>query len=230
MTTAASDRQTLSDEVTSEHEALRALLDAATAPAPPGDARAPLRAMDSFVAGMCEHLGAEADVLHPAARAFLPDGRSAVAASVPCHQTLQRQMRVLEQHLWGDARNEPAEMSSLREEIEGTFAEHARHDEALASRLDEALDPDERRHKAAQLRQAAMQAPTRPHPHAPQRGPLARPVRWLAGRWDDVLDTVDVRSTAGRRPTRAPRPLGLWGGYVVGHAPASRADRPLPPV
>jgi hypothetical protein len=179
---------------------------------------------------MCEHLGAEADVLHPAARKVLADGRSAVAASVPCHQTLQRQMRVLEQHLWGDARSAPGEMAPLREDVEATFDEHVRHDEALASRVDEALDPDERRRTADELRRAAMQAPTRPHPHAPQRGPLARPVRRLAGRWDDVLDTLDVRSAAGRRPARAPQPLTLWGGYVVGHPPASHDDRRLPSV
>jgi hypothetical protein len=230
MTTSPTDWQTLADEVSSEHQALRSLLEAATGAAPPDDARAPLRALDSFVVGMCEHLGAEAEVLHPAARKLLPDGTSAVAASAPCHQTLQRQMRVLEQHLWGDARSAPAEMAPLREDVEATFAEHVRHDEALASRVDEALDPDERRSKVDQLRRATMQAPTRPHPHAPQRGPLARPVRWLAGRWDDVLDTVDVRSTAGRRRARAPQPLSLWGGYVVGHSPASRDERRLPPV
>lgn len=230
MTAPTSDPQTLADEVTQEHEALRALLEAATQAAAPDDARAPLRAMDAFVVGVCEHLGAEADVLHPTARKVLADGSSAVDAALPCHQTLQRQMRVLEQHLWGDARTAPGEMDEMRGDIDATFTEHARHDEALAARVDEVLDPGERLHTIEEMRRAAMQAPTRPHPHAPQRGPLARPVRWLAGRWDDVLDILDVRSAAGRRPARPPQPLSLWGGYVVGRAPAAQDERRLPRV
>jgi hypothetical protein len=225
MTTPTAQPVTLADQVTSEHQSLRALLEAASQPPPADDARAVLRSMDAFV------LGAEADVLHPAARQLLPDGDQAVAASVPCHRTLQRQLRMLEQHLWGDARSAPAEWAALRDELEATFTEHVRHDEALASRVDEALDPAERLRKVDALRHAATLAPTRPHPHAPQRGPLARPVRWLAGRWDDVLDTVDVRSAAGRRPARPRRPLGLWGGYVVGRPPTVGQDgRPQPPV
>ena len=235
MTTPTSDAQTLSGEITYEHDALRALLEEAAQPAPPDDARAPLRALDAFVVGVCEHLGAEADVLHPTARQVLPDGRSAVQESVPCHRTLQRQMRALEQHLWGDARSAPAEVEDVRRQLDETFAEHVRHDEALAARVDEALDPDERRRKAEELRRAAMQAPTRPHPHAPQRGPLAKPVRWLAGRWDDVLDTLDVRSAAGRRPPHTPHPPNLWSAYVLGQVPARTAataqdERRLPPV
>lgn len=222
MTTPTTEPKTLADEVTSEHVALRALMEAARAEPPPDDARARLRALDAFVVGVCEHLGAEADVLHTAARKVLPDGRSAVAASAPCHQELQRQMRMLEQHLWGDARTAPADLTALQSDLDATFTEHVRHDEALAARVDEVLEPDERRAKADELRQAAMRAPTRPHPHAPQRGPLARPVRWLAGRWDDVLDAVDVRTAAGRRPARPPQPLGLWSGYVVGHPPTGQ--------
>lgn len=229
MTTPTTGPQSLADEVTSDHVALRALMEAADSEAPPDDARARLRALDAFVVGMCEHLGAEADVLHPAARQVLPDGESAVAAAAPCHQVLQRQMRMLEQHLWGDAATAPADLDRLRTDLDATFTEHVRHDEALAARVDEALDPDERRAKVDELRRAATRAPTRPHPHAPQRGPLARPVRWLAGRWDDVLDTVDVRTAAGRRPARPPQPLSLWSGYVVGQPPAGQDERPLPP-
>ena len=48
MTTPTSDPQTLADEVAYEHEALRALLEAATEQAPPDDARAPLRAPASW--------------------------------------------------------------------------------------------------------------------------------------------------------------------------------------
>lgn len=224
MTTPKSDRPALADEVTSAHRTLRPLLEAASQQAPPDDARAALRSIDAFVVGMCEHLGAEADVLHPAARRLLDDGASAVAASVPCHKALQRQMRSLEQHLWGDARSAPGELEALRDDLASTFTEHARHDEALAARVDEAVEPEDRRRLVDDLRRAATRAPTRPHPHAPHRGPLAGPLRRLAGKWDDVLDTVDVRSAAGRRPPAPRRPLSLWSGYVVGRPPA--ADRP----
>ena len=228
MTTPLSDPRSLADEVASRHVVLRALLEAAGQDARAEDWRAPRQAMDAFVVGVCEHLGAEADVLHPTARRLLPDGRTAVAAAAASHQALQRQMRVLEQDLWGDATSAPTDLGALHERVGAAFREHARHDEALATRVDQALDPDERRRAVEDLRRAAMRAPTRPHPHAPQRGPLARPVRWLAGRWDDVLDTLDVRSTAGRRPARPRKALGLWGGYVVGQAPAAQDD-PRPP-
>lgn len=230
MTTPTSDPQTLLEQIAGEHATLRSLLQAAMQPAPPDDARAPLRSMDAFVVGLCEHLGAEADVLHPAARDLLPDGKSAVAAAAPCHQELQREMRMLEQHLWGDARSAPAEFTALHDEIEATFAEHARHDEELAARVDDALEPDQRRAAVDDLRRAATRAPTRPHPHAPVRGPLARPARWLAGRWDDVLDVVDVRSAEGRRPAPPKQPVGLWGGYVLGRppAPSGQEDREAP--
>ena len=228
MTTPTTDPQTLAEQVAREHAALRALMEAAESEPPPDDARARLRALDAFVVGMCEHLGAEADVLHPAACEVLPDGKSAVAASAPCHQVLQRQMRTLEQQLWGDATTAPADLDRLRTDLDATFTEHLRHDEDLASRVDEALEPEERRAMVDELRRAATRAPTRPHPHAPQRGPLARPVRWLAGRWDDVLDTLDVRTAAGRRPAPPPQPLGLWSGYVLGRPPPVRQDdRPV---
>lgn len=225
MSTLTSRPETLADEIRTEHSALRALLESATQPAPPDDARAGLRAMDAFVVGLCEHLGAEAEVLHPVAQELLPDGESAVADSAPCHTSLQRQMRMLEQQLWGDARSAPIGLSELRDQLESTFDEHVRHDEALAVRVDEALDPEERPRKVEELRRAAAHAPTRPHPHAPQTGPLARPVRWLAGRWDDVLDAVDVRSAAGERSARPRRPLGLWSGYVVGRPPTVEPGR-----
>jgi hypothetical protein len=224
MTSLSGEPQTLAEQIRTEHSALRALLEAATQPSPPDDARAGLRAMDAFVVGVCEHLGAEAEVLHPVAHELLPDGASAVAEAAPCHTSLQRQMRMLEQQVWGDARSAPTEMAELRDEIESTFDEHVRHDEALAVRVDEALDPEQSRLKAEDLRRAAAHAPTRPHPHAPQTGPLARPLRWLAGRWDDVLDTVDVRSAAGERSARPRRPLGLWSGYLVGRAPTADPD------
>lgn len=230
MTTPTTDPQTLTAEVKNEHLALRALLEAATEPAPPDDARARLRAMDAFVVGVCEHLGAEAEVLHPTAQELLPDGATAVRESAPCHTSLQRQMRTLEQQLWGDARSAPAELSDLRDDLEATFDEHVRHDEALAARVDEALEPEQRQLKVDDLRRAALHAPTRPHPHAPQSGPLARPVRWLAGRWDDVLDTVDVRSTAGERSARPRQPLGLWSGYVVGRSPEVEPERQQDPA
>jgi hypothetical protein len=224
MSSISSEPQTLTDEIRTEHGALRALLQEATQPAPPDDARAGLRAMDAFVVGVCEHLGAEAEVLHPAAQELLPDGAAAVATSAPCHTSLQRQMRTVEQQLWGDARSAPTELSELRHDLESTFEEHVRHDEALAARVDDALDAEQRRHKVDDLRRAATRAPTRPHPHAPQKGPLSRPVRWLAARWDDVLDAVDVRSTAGERTARSRKPLGLWSGYVVGRPPTAEPE------
>lgn len=220
--------QTLRDSVTGAHRALQSLLEAAGQPPPPEDWRAPRRAMDAFVVGMCEHLGAEAGVLHPAARRHLPDGAAAVAAARGTHRALQRQMRLLEQDLWGDARAAPVDLGALRRDIDATFHEHARHDEALAGRVDGALDEDARGRALADLARAATRAPTRPHPHAPQRGPLAGPARWLAGRWDDVLDTMDVRSAADRRTPRPRKALTLWGGYLVGQAPPASREEPPP--
>lgn len=224
----ATGPQTLAAAVTGDHRALRLLLEATGQPPPPEDWRAPRRATDAFVVGMCEHLGAEADVLHPAARRLLPDGAAAVAAARGTHRALQRQMRLLQQDLWGDARAASVDLGALRRELDATFREHARHDEQLAGRVDEALDEDARGRALADLHRAATRAPTRPHPHAPQRGPLAGPVRWLAGRWDDVLDTLDVRSAADRRAPRPRKPLSLWGGYLVGQAPPGQHDERPP--
>jgi hypothetical protein len=202
--------------VTRSHEELRQLLDVSEDDRELHDRR---REFDAFVVAMCEHLGAVEQVLHPAVRRHLPDAD--VEASASCHRGLQRRMREVEQIVWGDARVQPSHLAQLRDELCEGVAEHAAYDEPLAQRLDEALDPAARRQLVEAFTQAALRGPTRPHPYAPHTGPLVRPVRWLAARWDEVLDVMDVRTVAGRRPPRRTRPVGLWGGYVLGRPPTS---------
>jgi len=198
------------------HHELRQLLDVAEDDRELHDRR---REFDAFVVAMCEHLGAVEQVLHPAVRRHLPD--TDVEAGASCHRELQRRMREVEQIVWGDARVEPSHLAQLRDELGEGLVEHAAYDEPLAGRLDQALDPAGRLRLVGAFTQAALRGPTRPHPYAPHTGPLVRPVRWLAARWDEALDVMDVRTVAGRRPPRRTRPVGLWGGYVLGRPPTS---------
>lgn len=205
-------------EVLSVHEQLQALLEQSAAPAPTADPRAPVRALDAALALLCEHLAAVEAVLHPAARHRLPDQGAAVAASVASTRRAQRSLRAVQQQLWGDSRGGSESRAELAQDLRRVLEQHRGHDEELARLLDLVLTDDGRAEVVGRLEDEARRAPTRPHPHLPHRGPLAPLARRWAGRWDDVLDVMDVRRVEGRRPAAPPRSVGLWGSYLLGRA------------
>ena len=59
-------------------------------------------------------------------------------------------------------------------------------------------------------------APTRPHPHAPHRGPLGR-LAFRVDAWrDHAMDVMDGRHAPVPRRMRTVREPGRWARYLLG--------------
>lgn len=206
---------TLRAEVGAELDRVRALLEHATGADTDDEPRGRMRALDGALGQLCGQLSAGEQVLHPAALRSLTDGPSRVRAALRAVRGQQARLRRLQQQLGGDARERCASPTELAAELSALLDEHARSAEGLAAALDDALGPAERERVVRELGTAVSRASTRPHPHAPHRGPFASLSRSALARWDDLLDVMDVRAVAGR-PVRPPRPLGRWGSYLMG--------------
>jgi hypothetical protein len=129
---------------------------------------------------------------------------------------LQRIARLAERRASGDALAAAVNLRRVRARLSAALDEHVRVEYQLLDRLTATLPADRLDRLAADYAAVLSHAPTRPHPHAPHRGPLVGVVFHL-DRWrDSLLDTMDGRHAPTRR-TAGPRPrAGRWGSYLLG--------------
>jgi hemerythrin superfamily protein len=138
----------------------------------PLDAAARMQAAErtsQLIAELVRHAVAEEEYLYPAVREKLDRGDAIAEFEIAQHEAAERTMIELE-------RLDPVnvEFRNTVRRLEVQVREHAGQEEAdLLPALAAVLSTDERRDLAMKLAIAKAMAPTRPHPSAPDRPPLA---------------------------------------------------------
>ena len=126
--------------------------------------------------------------------------------------------------LTGDTHLQATPLSAFADEVLARLGDHVRAEGQVLAGLVEVVPHDRVAELAADLAAATATAPTRPHPHTPHTA-AARLVSRLDALVDRVRDVLDNRvSSTGRAPVPA-RPLGRWGGYLMGAGPRTDSDR-----
>jgi hypothetical protein len=190
---------------------------ARSAPSPVADPRHSSRAVDATIAALSAHMSVAEAILYPAARRGLPDGERRTGELYARNHEIVWVLREIEQVLYGDARGPRESFEDLVTALDQTTRRLAEDSDRLVVDLEAALGPERSARLAEDLRAALRHAPTRPHPHLPRSGPLARVAKRVAGWWDHALDVMDAREGAGVQ-VREPAPPGLWGWYLLGRA------------
>ena len=106
-------------------------------------------------------------------------------------------LRLFECRLAGDMFAAPLPAEVVYQHLEQCLRSYRAAERALVSRAEERLSPADCERLAAEYRAALTRAPTRPHPHGPHTGPLARLAFGMHGAWDRILDGVDSRPGVG---------------------------------
>jgi hypothetical protein len=175
----------------------------------------------SGIVWLSAHLAAVDRVVHPAIRRHLPRGDNRLADLKRARNTLQRDLRALEQLVAGDVHARGVVANAVVDDVHARLRGHADAEHALIDELARALGPDRSAELSGHYARALADGPTRPHIHKAHDG--------LAGRlWfsidrirDHVLDVLDSRRVPIPRQRSARRSVGRWGHYALG----TMADR-----
>lgn len=189
-----------------------------------GDGRADSLAAVTWVA---THLGAVGRVLHPVLSRRLPQGGARVRALADVDRRLQRALWRLDRRLTGDVHAAVGEVATLERAVETALQQHVRHEAAAVDELVALLTEREQAELAERLESAVKHAPTRPHPDAPVRGPVASIAYRIDAGADHLRDLMDNREVPSPHDVPLPLVPGRWGSYVMGRQfPASGGDVP----
>jgi hypothetical protein len=210
----------LSDLTNRAHRSVRTSI----ALVPPSGAASHVRVMDGYdtedaydaeVATLSGHLAAVEAVLYPVARKRLDGGRAEVAAQQRLSRRIERLMRLIEAHFYGEVHAIDFDVEPLQRQL-AQLVEVSRQSELdLARRLDATLTAAQRRVVAADFAAAMRHAPTRPHPYTPHARGVAGFAFRVCSLWDRAFDVMDNRTVPGQTLRRRVRPPTLWGRYVL---------------
>jgi hypothetical protein len=215
------DLTELANAIHGDEERMRSR--ARSTPAPVADPRHSSRAVDAPIARLSAHMSVAETILYPAARRALPDQARWVDELYAGNREIMSVLRAIEQILYGDARLPRESFEDLVTQLDEQTARLDDEENRLVADLEAALGPERSALLAEQLRDGLAHAPTRPHPHLPHGGPLAKAAMRLLSRWDHLLDALNAREGAGVRVRVAPPP-GLWGSYLLGRPAAATAE------
>jgi hypothetical protein len=172
-------------------------------------------AYDAEVATLSGHLAAVEAVLYPVARRSLDGGRAEVAAQQRLSRRIERLMRLIEGHFYGEVHAIDMRVEPLQRRLAQLVEDSRRSELDLARRLDATLTAAQRHAVAEDFAAAMKHAPTRPHPYTPHARGLAGFAFQVCSLWDRAFDVMDNRIVPGQTPQRRLRPPTLWGGYVL---------------
>jgi hemerythrin superfamily protein len=137
----------------------------------------------TLVQALSVHAGTEELVLYPVIRKKVIDGADLIDHSLEEHQLVKELLVELDKA----ASNGGADLTMLVGRLKTAVLEHVEEEEGkVFPRLREALDREELRDLGRQLMETEVHAPTRPHPHAPNRPPANK----VADKAAFVLDTA----------------------------------------
>jgi hypothetical protein len=172
-------------------------------------------AYDAEVATLSGHLAAVEAVLYPVARKRLDGGRAEVAAQQRLSRRIERLMRLIEGHFYGEVHAIDMRVEPLQRRLVQLVEDSRRTELDLARRLDATLTAAQRRAVAESFAAARKHAPTRPHPYTPHTRGLAGFAFQLCALWDRAFDVMDNRNVPGPAPRRRLTPPTLWDRYVL---------------
>ncbi|WP_432138005.1 MULTISPECIES: hemerythrin domain-containing protein [unclassified Streptomyces] len=145
--------------------------------------------VELLVRELSKHAALEEMLIYPLAREVLPDGAREVDDRLGEHMALKKTLLALDRLSAGDDRTD-ALVAELRREVE----EHVHEEETeFMPRLRAAVSQERLDRLGEELAKAKRGAPTRPHPHAPDRPPgltLAAP---MAAAYDRARDRLQGR-------------------------------------
>lgn len=125
-------------------------------------------------------------------------------------------LRLLECRLAGDMFAAPLPADAVYQRLRHCLGSYRAAERALVAWAEEQLSPGECERLAGDYRAVLTRAPTRPHPHGPHTGPLARLAFGVHSAWDRVLDGMDCRPGVG---SQFPVPSGQRAAGSPGSGP-----------
>lgn len=168
------------------------------------------------VTWVATHLGAVNRVLHPALCKHLPAGAERVRVLAEVDRQMHRCLWQLDRRLTGDVHTATREVSELEKAVEKALRRHARYEHGAVEELARLLPEDEQAALAERVEHAVKHAPTRPHPDAPVRGPMAALAYRVEAGADHLRDLMDNRHVPSPRDVPVPLVPGRWGSYLMG--------------
>jgi hypothetical protein len=176
------------------------------------------------VTWVATHLGAVSRVLHPVLARRLPEGGLRVKVLADVDRQLQRALWQLDRRLTGDVHGATREVRALEGTVAAALQQHARQEGAAVDELVQQLTGQEQVELAERLEHAVKHAPTRPHPDAPVRGPVAGIAYRIDAGADHLRDLMDNRDVPSPHDVPLPLVPGRWGSYVMGrHFPGDKS-------
>jgi len=148
---------------------------------------------DWFYAIAAQHLAAAEDVLLPQILRRLPDGGELVTRYVGNAKRLERSLRFLKGHQYGDGRVLHLRHDDLWRHLDRLMAEHEQLETECSRRLCDELADDDVNALTEKLLEAEEIAPTRAHPYSPHTGTAGRLVHRIWRMADNAWDSAEGR-------------------------------------
>lgn len=176
------------------------------------------------------HLAAFERAVVPVALRRLADGPGLVAAARRGATAAQQALRTLERLRSGDVLAAQVDDARLRRRVVALLDRRAGIEDAIVAALVAELRADEEGALATAYGSALQHAPTRPHPHAPQRAGIGALVFRVDAWRDRVLDVMDSRHVPTPRVPRAHRAdAGPWTLWLLGRGGVRHDERHADP-
>ena len=145
--------------------------------------------VEILVRELSKHAALEELTVYPLVRRLLPGTAAEVDDHLAEHMDVKNTLAALDRLPTGDHRESDL-VARLRHEVE----HHIRDEESrLLPALRDAAGPPELDELGRRLRQAKTMAPTRPHPHAPDRPPALALAAPIAAFYDRIRDRLRGR-------------------------------------
>jgi hypothetical protein len=141
-----------------------------------------------LVRELSKHAAVEETLFYPFAQRVLAD-RVVVDRELAGHLTLKQLLVTLDKTEPGDP-----EQDELMRQVEAAVAEHVREEEGeLMPALDAAADEQALAELGREINDGKRHAPTRTHPHAPDRPPVLTLAAPVAAIYDRLRDRIEGR-------------------------------------
>ena len=146
------------------------------------------------VAWLSRHVAGLDRVIYPAADRQLPAARQGTAMQRDRTRRLERIVRQLHAHLYGDASTPLRELHRLHRQLVQTLAEHHQGAQALLRQLQQSLPTHDFQDLVVRYEASSEHGPTRPHPSIAHFGLVGQLSYAAAALCDRVLDVLDSRA------------------------------------
>lgn len=147
-----------------------------------------------LVRELAAHLVAETQLLYPAVRRHLPAEETVVDDLLEVDHRLEQLLVQVEKE--GPAGRAGRELGAL-------FGRHVSEQAGLFPQLRGAVDDEELRRLGGALGPTVMEAPTHPHPHLPDHGPLEVIADTVASGVDHIRDALRHQDDEARKREEA---------------------------